>query len=436
MNRRAFLVAAGATAGAGTAVEARLVRRVTATAERFPFGLRFNDLGDLSERYASAADLDPKPRGVVASAVDGGYETRAVPDWLRRFLAGTRFVRYEGALYRLDRSIPEYVVRPEVVPEGAADGPVASAEAYEDARTSDWGVSCGVTCARDGDGGGYETVRTAWLRPEMRALLREYEYVRYGGEVVRVPLTVDDPGAPYAVTARPVDDAAVFGGPVFDLSDAPAAHRETLREAAEATGASHGSDLPDSLVARLRDAEYLRVDGTYYTTYVSDVRSIPLEVEVRMRDPRLAPFDPAAVALTLRNAGDRPVEVLSGEPMPFSVLSVRRAGDPETERTVWSDAYRETGHVSTLGRRVVAVTGAGATATLEPGESLTTTYELGGVGRGTWVIADSVGAGFADRTRESGADDAGGDSDGGDTGDDADAVGNGDVPFRVRFEVA
>ena len=131
MNRRAFLAAVGATAGAGATVETRLSRRVTATAKRFEFGLRFNHLGDLSEHYASAADLDPKPRGVVEAAVDGGYETGRAPDWLRRFLASTRFVRFEGTFYRLDRSIPQYVVRPEVVPEGEADGPVADAEAYE-----------------------------------------------------------------------------------------------------------------------------------------------------------------------------------------------------------------------------------------------------------------------------------------------------------------
>ena len=426
MNRRAFLAAVGATAGAGATVEVGLSRRVTATAERFEFGLRFNDLGDLSHRYAAAADLAPEPRRVVEAAIDGGYETRAVPDWLRRFLAETRFVRYEGTFYRLDRSIPEYVVRPEVVPEDEAGGPVADAEAYEEARTSDWGMGCGVTCAR-GDGGGYETVRTAWLRPEMRAFLREYEYVRYRGGVVHVPLTVDDPGAPYSVTARPADEAAVFGGPVLDVSDAPAAHRDALCEAAVAPGASGADGLPDSLVARLRDAEYLRVDGTYYATYVSDVRTIPLAVEVRVTRPRLAPFDPAAFDLTLRNAGDRPVAVFSGEPMPFSVLSVRRAGDRGTARTVWSDAYRETGHVSTLGRRVLAVTGAGTTVTLGPGESLTTTYELG-VGRGTWVVEDDVGAQFADGVG------GGGGGNGTDGGEDG--VGNGDVPYRVQFEVA
>jgi hypothetical protein len=182
-------------------------------------------------------------------------------------------------------------------------------------------------------------------------------------------------------------------------------------------------------VARLREVEYLRVDGTYYTTYVSDVRALPLRVDVRVVESRLAPFDPAAFDLTLRNAGDRAVEVLSGEPMPFSVLSVHRADDAGTDRVVWSDAYRETSHVSTAGRRVLAVTGAGSAVTLGPGESLTTRYELGGVGRGTWLVEDSVGAQFADRASAGGGgDDAAAAS--------ADAVGNGDVPFRVRFEVS
>ena len=302
MKRRSFLAGLGATAGVGT-VDAALTRRLTASAERFDFGLRFNDMGTEVGHYTPLQDLDPVPRRVARAAVDGGYRTGEAPDWLRQFVASTTYLRDGEDFYELDHTLPEFVVRPETVPESAVEGPVASVGAYETARTNEWGTSCSVTC-NVGGGEGYETTRTAWLDPEMRAFLRKYEYVRYRGEVVHVPLTVDDPGPPYAVTAEPVPASAVRGGKTLDLSAVPAEFRGVLREAALAPGAYGANGLPESVVSAVESHEYLRVDGRFYVTYLSDVRGVSLAVDCEVTTPSMGPADPAAFELTLRNDGD------------------------------------------------------------------------------------------------------------------------------------
>ncbi|MFC6824011.1 hypothetical protein [Halopelagius fulvigenes] len=68
------------------------------------------------------------------------------------------------------------------------------------------------------------------------------------------------------------------------LSSFPESVRPTLREAAAAPGAFGANDLPDSALERLRAADYLRAAGRYYTTYVSDVRDVPLSVEATVRE--------------------------------------------------------------------------------------------------------------------------------------------------------
>jgi hypothetical protein len=84
------------------------------------------------------------------------------------------------------------------------------------------------------------------------------------------------------------------------------------------------------------------------------------------------------------------MEVAGGPPMPFGVASARRPGAPDRDRTLWSPAYRETGAITTVGRRPIAVLGVGATATLAPGETLATAYELGPLDPGTWVVGEDV----------------------------------------------
>jgi hypothetical protein len=191
--------------------------------------------------------------------------------------------------------------------------------------------------------------------------------------------------------------------------------RETLRDAAAVPGAAGANGLTPTAADRLRDAEYLRIDGTNYTTYVSDVRDVPLVPAARVVEPTRAPFDPARVALSIRNDGDDPLSVSDGPPLPFGVLSMHRAGDREARRTLWSDAYRDAGPVSTVGRRVLAVNGLAVGTTLGPGAAAETTYALGRGTPGEWVVETSVSVP--------------GDGDGSEGHD------GGDFPLRFRFRV-
>jgi hypothetical protein len=197
-----------------------------------------------------------------------------------------------------------------------------------------------------------------------------------------------------------------------DLSDFAPGVRETLREAAAASGAAGADGLTPTAADRLRNAEYLRIDGTNYTTYVSDVRAVPLVPEARVVEATRAPFDPARVALSLRNDGDDPLSISDGPPLPFGVLSMRRVDDREGRRTLWSDAYRDAAPVSTVARRVLAVNGVAVGTTLDPAAAAETTYTLGRGPPGEWVVETSVSV----------------PGDGGEGHD-------GDFPVRFRFRV-
>jgi hypothetical protein len=388
MDRRSFLLGLGATAAVAGVEHVRFVHRLTLKTETFDFGLRCNDLGTDVGEFTDRSALDARERRVVDAAIERGYETDAVPTWLGRFVATTEYVRADGRFYRLDSTLPTYVVEPEAVSADAVDGPVASPERYRAVRETDYGVTCAVTCeAADGE---YRTTRTVWLRPETERFLREFDYVEHHGSVVRLSFRVEDPGPPYRVTAHPVPEAEARGGETLDLGDVPADSRGDLRRATRTPGVVGVDGLAPTVVDAFRTHEYLRVDGRYYTTYLSDARGVPLEAWGRVDRDATAPLDPAHFELGVRNAGDRPMEVAGGPPMPFGVASARRPGAPDRDRTLWSPAYRETGAITTVGRRPIAVLGVGATATLAPGETLATAYELGPLDPGTWVVGEDV----------------------------------------------
>ena len=388
MDRRSFLLGLGATAGVAGAEHTLFVHRLTLTATTFDFGLRCNDLGREVGTYTELSALSPRERRVVETAVDGTYETGTAPEWLRRFVDGTDYVRVDGRFYELDSTLPTYVVEPTVVDPASVDGPIASRERYRSIRETEYGVSCAVTC--ETTDGRFRTTRAVWLRPELERFLREYEYVEYHGTIVGVPLRVEDPGPPYRVTARPVPASEVRDGKTLTLDDVPADHRDDLRRATRTPGVAGVDGLSPETVDALRNHTYLRVDGRYYTTDLSDVRGVPLEAWGRVSRGETAPLEPARLELGVRNAGDRPVEIGGGPPMPFGVVSAHRPGAYGRDRSVWSPAYRTTDAITTVGRRPIAVLGIGKTAAVSPGETLATRYEFGPLRSGTWVVDEDV----------------------------------------------
>jgi hypothetical protein len=389
MDRRSFLLGLGATAAVAGTERALFVHDLSLDAETFDFGLRCNDLGTTLGEFTPSSALDDSERRVVEAAVAGAYETERPPAWLRRFVHGTDYVRVDGQFYELSSTLPTYVVEPTVVDPASVDGLVASRERYRQLREREYGVSCALTC--ETADGGYRTTRTVWLRPETAAFLEQFDYVEHHGSVVELDFHVDDPGPPYQVTARRVAAADVRGGATVDVDDFPADSSADLRRATRSPGVTGVDDIPPAVVDALRSHTYLRVDGRYYTTYLSDVRDAPLAAWGRVSHSETAPLEPARLELGVRNTGDISVEVSGGPPMPFGVLSAYPPGEPNRDRPLWSPAYRETGAITTLFRRPIAVLGIGQTATVAPGETLTTAYAFGPLRPGTWLVDEDVG---------------------------------------------
>lgn len=103
---------------------------------------------------------------------------------------------------------------------------------------------------------------------------------------------------------------------------------------------------------------------------------LPLTFEATLVDDSVRPFDPDRIELSITNTADERIGVSSGAPGPFGVLRAESSsGDDQV--TLWSDAYDESDHVHTTGRRVQAVNDIGIVTELVPGETQTQTYEIG-----------------------------------------------------------
>ncbi|TYL40095.1 hypothetical protein CV102_00495 [Natronococcus pandeyae] len=101
-------------------------------------------------------------------------------------------------------------------------------------------------------------------------------------------------------------------------------------------------------------------------------------LEVDLVDPEVAPGDPAQFSATLTNATDETLVVSSGAPSPFGVVWASPAdGDGRSSGlTLWSDAYEESSHVGTDGKRVEGVNDIALVEELEAGETVERTFEL------------------------------------------------------------
>lgn len=416
MKRRPFLhLAAGAVATAGclgttrpsensasndatdradtTAADGDSASPSVERVETPEYVVRLNDLGDdPSGGITAFADLDDRERRVVERALGEGYETDDPPSWLASFLAGTGFVERDGAYYRLDHDLPTTTVTAEVVDESAVDGSVADYEAYEAAVTHDGRVLSGLLrIARE------EGMEFTYVWPSLREFLDEYDAVDYHGDVVSFSVDVADAGPPYAVTASEVSVAEAVRADVWTVADAGEETRELVRRTGEHDGAYGFDDAPEGFFDALDAHQYAYLDGTFYTTYVEKRESAPVALA--------AEFDDGGLKLSLRNDADRELDVNTGAPPPFGVLSFRpvdsesddadgeSSGGDRNRRTLWTDAYEESDHVHTEGGEVTAVNDIGLVVTLAPGETASETYEVPveDLSSGEYVVDVSVG---------------------------------------------
>ena len=417
MKRRPFLhVAAGAIATAGclgttgpsrnsaspgatdradtTATDGDSESPSVERVETPEYVVRMNDLGDdPSGGLTAFSDLEDRERRVVERALGEGYETDDPPAWLASFVAGTGFVERSGAYYRLDHDLPTTTVTAEVADESAVDGSVADYETYEAAVTHDGRVLSGLLrIARD------EEMELTHVWPSLRSFFDSYSAVDYHGDLVSFSVDVEDAGPPYAVTASEVSVSEAVGADVWAVSDAGEATRELVRRAGEYAGAYGFDDAPDAFFDALDAHRYAYLDGAFYTTYVEKREPAPVALTAEFADETLK--------LALRNDADRELDVNTGAPPPFGVLSFRpvegsESDDAEGEgsegdgnrRTLWTDAYEESDHVHTEGSEVTAINSIGLVVTLAPGETASETYEVpvDDLPAGEYVVDVSVG---------------------------------------------
>jgi hypothetical protein len=180
---------------------------------------------------------------------------------------------------------------------------------------------------------------------------------------------------------------------VVDLEELDEMYHDPIREAAETRGLYGVEDPSEGLTEAFGDTEILRMDGTYYWVGVGDSTGVEVAFDAELADDRASDGDLGVLALSLENRGERTVEVGSGAPAPFGVLSVHQKGEPDDEsHLLWTDAYEESDHVQTTGRSVTTVQDIGKITEVDPGARVEREYEIGPAGftDGQYELADSV----------------------------------------------
>ncbi|MFC7080198.1 hypothetical protein [Halorussus caseinilyticus] len=379
--------------------------------ETFDYVVRLNDLGDDPGGGVTAfSDLTDRQREVVATAIDGTYRTRDPAMWLRKFASGTPFVERDATYYRLEDTFPTYRVTAKSAAESDVSGEVASYDEYERAVTHDGYVTSGLLGIARREG-----IELSYVWPSLREFFETYDAVRYHGEVVSFSVEVTDSGPPYEMSATEVPVSKAVGGSVWNASAESERTRRLVRRAGRARGAYGFDRAPAGLLAALRSHEYVRLDDTFYTTYVEKRDPVPVSVSAEVRDGRLR--------LALRNDGDADVRLSSGVPRPFGVVRCRPADAPDSSahRLLWTDAYADSDHVRTDGRRIASVNDLALVSTLGPGESVAETYAVpADLPPGEYAVESSLGVR----------------SDGGDGESDGESDGSSTVRYRVTFSVA
>jgi hypothetical protein len=348
--------------------------------ETFEYVVRLNDLGDdPSGAVTEFSALTDREQAVVETALAESYETDDAPEWLVKFVSGTPVVRRDGTYYRLENTLPSYEVTAKAVTEADVNGAIASYDEYETAVTRDGYVMSGLLrIARQ------EGVELSYVWPALREFFDEYEAVRYRGEVVSFSVSVEDSGPPYEITGAEVSPSEALGGSVWNANEAPEAVRDLVRRAGRAQGTYGFDRAPEGFLEKLRDHEYVHLDGTFYTTYVEKRESVPLAASAEFADGRLE--------LSVRNESDAQLRLNTGAPRPFGVVQCHPERDSETSHLLWTDAYEESGHVQTDGREIEAVDSIGLSVSLAPGESASETYEVPAhLSPGEYVVPLSLG---------------------------------------------
>ncbi|MFB6154647.1 MAG: hypothetical protein ABEJ22_02055 [Haloferacaceae archaeon] len=394
LTRRRLLGGLGAVGVGGTGLWAVPPRRVSATVSVPEWVLTATQTR--TPDVARVESLDPAAREAVREAIGGGYETSDPPEALAAFLSlrGENYVRDGDAYYRLDPTLPVVEVWMEPVPESEATGAVTLDELEACIHPDPRGFVTPPLARED------DPFRTYRLDPEVRSCLDEHPYLQTeDGDYFEYHVAVDDPGAPYTLTATRVQatDVADVEGRVVPWEEVPADARDPLL-AARGDRIERES-VPDSLRALADEYEWFRREGTFHRFALDHTGAAPVRVDARVTDRESREFDPAWLELSVTNTGGEPVELSTGPPAPFGILSARR-DDGGGRVLLWTREYVESRFIGVHGGRIGGVAAVGLAVTLDPGETRGTRYQIrrnpGRLPAGTYRVDDSFGVRVGD----------------------------------------
>ncbi len=407
----------------------------------YSFSTERNDADEVEE-------IDDGVRSHVEAAVeDGVTEVDDPSSELLNMLQSTRYVLHDDRVYELEHSLPEYVVTGEesdLAPDDVSEDDVVGM--HEDVirvvGTDNRQISrlANDVVELDGRRGyvGTGEFRTPTLQPRTEEFLEDTEYIGVSTSedptavdvLVLLHVTEDDPDEPYTITATELSHEELYDvEEARELDELDERHQEVFLEAVE--GQYRGESLPEGFREAVEDVHYL-VDGEAHQAQIlePDYDDVPVELEVEVEDrgqgeshqppseedleryrerfeeaheedddekieeltdelwSLYRPSEPASFRLQLTNTGEETVQVFSGAPAPYGVLRVDDPEAPGGSRLLWSESYRESGHVN-VGPHGLAVHSIGLTTELEPGETLAETYEAA-YPEGTYQVQDSI----------------------------------------------
>lgn len=408
----------------GVSVSLRQPANVVKTRNKFS-----NELNSSVPLEEVSGPVRPYVRDAVKGDGEREVDADEVDDELLEGVRELDHVRYDGGVYEVEHELPVHVVSGSVVEdeEGVDEDravqmsdDVIRVVGRENRQIAQMAMEVIETDGRRRFVGTGEYT-TPSVGDGLEEFLNRTDYIgvptgddpTHSDEYVELEVSHEDPGEPYWISARRVEDKELFGVEVTPVEELDDVFERIVRFAAEHFHGYRAETLPDGYEDAFApyedDAEgdeltYYLVDDEAHAAYLRqpDYNDIPADLGIDVSEGESESEDGSEVVeidLTVTNTSDGAVEVSSGAPPPFGVLGADRVENPEADNfakefgereVLWSGAYDESEDVSVTDRGIMVNSIAAATE-VEAGGSESTTYEVDdGFGSGTYEVHESV----------------------------------------------